>query len=152
EIVKNVPDRHVVDGEQKFTLLRFPDGDCPIADDAAETIGVPSVEGGSENSDIGWAVVKIATQVGNKHFAVVEASVPSDDEASARGERLFLLARFSRGMKRTIEQHNRVAHIARLSVWALLPQGLTKVLQQFPVDRPPVEVPYAALHTHDDLL
>ena len=90
EVVKDVPDGHVVGGEQKFTLFRFPDGDRPIADDAAETIGVPAVEGGSEDGDVGWVGVKFAAQVGNKHFAVVEAAVPCEDESSSRDVRLLL--------------------------------------------------------------
>ena len=78
-----MPDGHVVGGEEEFALFRFPDGDSPIADDAAETIGFPAIEGGSEDGDVGWAGVKIAAQVGDKHFAVVEAAIPRKDEASA---------------------------------------------------------------------
>ena len=63
-----MPDGHVVGGKQEFTLFRFPDGDSPIADEAAETVGVPAIEGGSEDGDIGRAGVKIASQVGDKHL------------------------------------------------------------------------------------
>jgi len=75
-----VPDGHVVGGEQEFTLFRFPDGDRPIANDAAETIGVPAVEGGSEDGEVGWAGIKIDAQVGDKHLAVVQAAIPSENK------------------------------------------------------------------------
>src|ERR1700733_1861102 len=106
EVVKDMPEGDGVGGEQEFALLRSPDGDRPVADDAAETIRVPAIESGSKYGDVRWPGVKIAPQVSDKQFTVVEAAVPSEDEASAGGIRLFLLARFGGRVKRTIEQSN----------------------------------------------
>ena len=127
QVVKDVPDGHVVGGKQEFALFRLPDRDCPVANDAAETIGVPAVEGGSEMArSVGLASRSLRrSAISTSRLSRRPSQVRM--KPRSRDVRLFLPARFGCRVERTIEQCNGTVHVARLPVWTLLPQGLTEV-------------------------
>src|SRR5262252_228002 len=53
EVVKDVPDGHIVDGQHELAQLRLPNGNGPVANHAVEAMALPAIERGSENCDIG---------------------------------------------------------------------------------------------------
>ena len=95
-----MPDGHVVSGEEQFTLLRFPDGDCPIADETAEAVGFPAIESGSDDGNVGRVGFEIAAKICNQRVPIVEATIPCEDKASVGEVRLFLTARLDRCVER----------------------------------------------------
>src|SRR6202007_2718994 len=57
----------------------------PVADDAAETVGFPTIKGSSDDTDVGRAGFEVATQFGDEFVAVTEAAVPGENESPGRG-------------------------------------------------------------------
>jgi hypothetical protein len=76
EVIKDVPDSHVVGGEQQFALVGFPYGDSPIADDATEAVTLPTIKGSRDDGEISRTDIQIASKLRDKNFSVVEAAIP----------------------------------------------------------------------------
>src|ERR1700733_14623272 len=133
-------------------LLGFPDGDSPVADGAAEAIGLPAIEGGSDDGNVRGVGFEAAPKIRNKGQPIVEAPVPCENEASARHVWLFFPSRLGCGVEGPIEKRNGTLHIAGLAVWTLVFRGLTDIREKLAVDRPSVKVPDPRLHAHTVLL
>src|SRR5882672_5861421 len=152
QVVEDVADGHVVGGEQEFALGGFPDGDSPIADQAAEAVGLPAIEGGGNDGDVGRVGFEIAAKIGDQGLAIVEAAVPGDNKTAVGEMRLRLLARFGCCVEGAIKKRNGTIRVARFAVGALWFQELADVVELFRLDWPAVEIPDARLYAHSDLL
>jgi len=91
------------------------------------------------------AGIKIDAQVGDKHLAVVQAAIPSENKASAGDVRLFLTVRFNGGVKKggRSARWNRPRRLIHRP--GLLLQGCAKILDQLSVDWSAVEIPIRPL-------
>src|SRR5260370_2980434 len=107
QIVKDMPDGHVVDGKDQFALFGLPDGNSPIPDDAPKAVGIPLIKRGSDDRDIGCAVVEIAAQFRDESFTVIETTIPHKDESPACKIRLFLQTYFPGRVESAIDHSHR---------------------------------------------
>src|SRR5580700_7112922 len=147
-----MPDGHVVSGEELFMLRGLPYRDGPVADDAAEAVGLPPIKGRTDDSHIGRVGFKISTKFRDEFVAVVEPAVPRENETSARDVWLFFATRLGGGVEGPIEKCNRTIDIAEFAVWTLGLQGFADIRKELAVDRPFVKVPNPCLHTHTVIL
>lgn len=64
-------------------------GNSPIADQAAEAVGLPAIEGGSDDGNVSRVGVEIAAKIRNERLSIVETAIPGEDKASMGAIRLF---------------------------------------------------------------
>ena len=125
--------------------MRFPDRDCPIADETAEAVGFPAIEGGSDDGNVGRVSFEIAAQIGNQRGPIVETAIPCKDKAPL-GE-IRPLRRDLAVVEGTYRSATGTVHIARFVVRTLLLQELAHLLDWVQFDWPAVEIPNACLCT-----
>ena len=118
-------DGHVVGGEKELMLAGFPNGHSPIADQATEAVGLPTIEGRSDDGNVGQVGFEIAPKIGNQRGPIVEAAVPGEDMALSCHQRLLLLPRLSVRAEGSVNHTDGAIRILTATIWTITCEGIT---------------------------